>query len=1011
MSIMFSALVSSSRTSGDMLRRRKAFYACDGLSRAVVSLSQGYFSICGENCDTAGLSAFVGDVTNLLAAEYQVNTFELEKTGDTQDGKPLPSGPFKGMNAKLDNIKMIIQAEHSSMGYRCNTAQEISLGKVALFQFYVFSDTYFDGHPGPTMTLEGRAHINYDACPGGNIRASKITVAGNLRAGNNRNCRYVQWNGMAIKDGSGAYQSLNTGNDSDVAGWHNRALSTWDSNALDQVHAVPKLRPPFVGSPFTQNGANATDGKDEETLNATTVQKASETNNENLRFLVDPVRSADAEDVKKQKFAWLADIRIINGTWYKNDGSFPGIPIWSDHPGSFSLSNASLKSGLALQGSQKGQKTIVDAQGLDEAPMRYSMYAYENDGAGAFNKLRRASNGSTYGDGGLAAPSPVVSYGTVKRHAAPGDIYTSAPYWTSASWITEELCRLDANPHTSVNLTNYFAAASVAVPPVLATALGGTNLTFARSPTGDGQGLVISPNGQGIVSEPAFRDAANYERTNYRTPAEITRVTCEQASDNAVAGLGIGREDILLNATRGGFFDGHRGGHYTAMADTPYRAQVLPMNFDLEAFQMAMQETTNGELGAYFAGGTAFNGIVWISYPYPGSLTGLSAVGTADVRVANIQGDGSLYSKMKAGTIGTDLSYGSEPLIYGRRSPGQGAGPVLFGGVPLSIPDAIAGGVPTVPMAGNGAVAASQARAIFSSDFSPTLNSAQDVFATHVPAGSAAPAHFTQNHYATVQTELPFPLCSTDSTMVSVGSGTMRALGSKSAFSRFGESAFHVSHCGDYTAYNPTDTNDQMLGNTGGWITGVRVMNGRNLDSAVFPRGLSVISNMPMYVLGDMNNDSTPHSDETLPASASGEWIPLLLGGDVMYHLSNAWDDNRASWNNYSRSSTRVATNTIFNISELIGWVPSNSGNGGTRFHNLQGYLETWKRKYHYINGSVAIGWKAVYNRNNRTSGGQYAYSPPARKWTFDNNYRFFANQPPGTPTFDVAAMWKFSRD
>jgi hypothetical protein len=52
------------------------------------------------------------------------------------------------------------------------------------------------------------------------------------------------------------------------------------------------------------------------------------------------------------------------------------------------------------------------------------------------------------------------------------------------------------------------------------------------------------------------------------------------------------------------------------------------MNFDIAEFQNALRDTTAGELGSYFGAGRMmggpFNGILWISNEWPGSLTGFS---------------------------------------------------------------------------------------------------------------------------------------------------------------------------------------------------------------------------------------------------------------------------------------------------------------------------------------------------------------------------------------------------
>mgnify|MGYP001174558050 CR=1 FL=1 len=68
-----------------------------------------------------------------------------------------------------------------------------------------------------------------------------------------------------------------------------------------------------------------------------------EMNTGGLRALVEPVYQhtlfSDPEDIRLQKLATKADIRIINGIWFVrneprgDETNWPGIPVWSDHHG------------------------------------------------------------------------------------------------------------------------------------------------------------------------------------------------------------------------------------------------------------------------------------------------------------------------------------------------------------------------------------------------------------------------------------------------------------------------------------------------------------------------------------------------------------------------------------------------------------------------------------------------------------------------------------------------------
>jgi hypothetical protein len=67
-----------------------------------------------------------------------------------------------------------------------------------------------------------------------------------------------------------------------------------------------------------------------------------------------------------------------------------------------------------------------------------------------------------------------------------------------------------------------------------------------------------------------------------------------------------------------------------ASPDEVARSRILPLNFDVAAFIAALNDTSSGELGSYFSSGRVFNGIVYISATWPGSMDGLSAEPPSD---------------------------------------------------------------------------------------------------------------------------------------------------------------------------------------------------------------------------------------------------------------------------------------------------------------------------------------------------------------------------------------------
>jgi hypothetical protein len=90
----------------------------------------------------------------------------------------------------------------------------------------------------------------------------------------------------------------------------------------------------------------------------------------------------------------------------------------------------------------------------------------------------------------------------------------------------------------------------------------------------------------------------------------------------------------------------------------------------------------------------------------------------------------------------------------------------------------------------------------------------------------------------------------------------------------------------------------------------------------------------------------------------------------------------------------------------LAGHVDSASRWGGG-INNFPRFLECWRDVEHRIIGSLVIGFRSVYQR---APFHFFAYRPPNRRWLFDTNFENPANQPPGTPRFDVQATRRWKR-
>lgn len=190
--------------------------------------------------------------------------------------------------------------------------------------------------------------------------------------------------------------------------------------------------------------------------------------------------------------------------------------------------------------------------------------------------------------------------------------------------------------------------------------------------------------------------------------------------------------------------------------------------------------------------------------------------------------------------------------------------------------------------------------------------------------------------------------------------------------------------------------------------------------------GLSVVTERPMYVLGDYNTTV---------------WRPAALMADAITFLSNPPNPamlNAAPVVSASRCTTtstgwcdvqqagmaqRTARTTTVNAAILAGHSPTpcdyaRSGCGGPPYggglENFPRFLENWGGVVFRYTGSLVSLYENRYstgswgNTANVGYGAQGYYSPPTRQWAFDVNFRFPDRLPPGTPSVGTVLQTAF---
>ena len=158
--------------------------------------------------------------------------------------------------------------------------------------------------------------------------------------------------------------------------------------------------------------------------------------------------------------------------------------------------------------------------------------------------------------------------------------------------------------------------------------------------------------------------------------------------------------------------------------------------------------------------------------------------------------------------------------------------------------------------------------------------------------------------------------------------------------------------------------------------------------------------------------------------------MPVLIGGDVVHLLSNAWDDQNARWAVSNGQQTRRASVTRYHLAILGGWgmTDGTSLSGGVQ--SFPRLLEDWSSGtvVHcrgaadfttgcpaVIYGSMVVGFQRVYTSwpladDSDIGRRDIGRRAPRRDWRFDEHLKQITNQPPGTPLFNVSAVREWTR-
>lgn len=184
----------------------------------------------------------------------------------------------------------------------------------------------------------------------------------------------------------------------------------------------------------------------------------------------------------------------------------------------------------------------------------------------------------------------------------------------------------------------------------------------------------------------------------------------------------------------------------------------------------------------------------------------------------------------------------------------------------------------------------------------------------------------------------------------------------------------------------------------------VRLVNGAQLPQPP-NKGLTVVSENPVYVQGDYNTVGKR---------------PAAIMADAITVLSNNWGPNNSDIKgnqsqinpatnpprNYNKGDRPAAPTTVNAAFALGPSAESRMGTGNGQLENVIRFLEDWGGKTFTYSGSIIALWHSLQ------ATGQWAcctyHGPPTRNWSYDT--LFNTSPPPGTPQGVIMSKGRWSQ-
>ncbi len=245
----------------------------------------------------------------------------------------------------------------------------------------------------------------------------------------------------------------------------------------------------------------------------------------------------------------------------------------------------------------------------------------------------------------------------------------------------------------------------------------------------------------------------------------------------------------------------------------------------------------------------------------------------------------------------------------------------------------------------------------------------------------------------------PRPLCE-KSTGSGVSFGTCPSASDASAHAPRAQFVVPVGLCGSAGDLSGTGSDDfgKQQCSSASRPNAVRVYGGGHISAGAFPRGLTIVSDLPVYVLGDLNTIQVSGS----PPVAEPH-VKVAIVGDRVTFLSRGWRDQDHPWNASAASST-PATGVMTVEASIMTGVPLRSGDTHD-FADAWRALQTFDDNHFIMRGHVIMGYNAEWIDDD--SGGRRVNR--GLRWLPDYHLKNPGFQPPGMPSVNLppSGRWR----